>query len=96
MALSTKVNGQAFKLVEASEVPAVHLEKAAKKMRVIMHNDAAQDTSFVDLIVNTVQDNDGIGYYVLSLMGPKSPYSMVFGYRNGAGVFAQIWAIPKS
>ncbi|WP_276814048.1 hypothetical protein [Faecalibaculum rodentium] len=95
MALKTKVNATTYDLAEVKDLPALQLEGAAIKFRVVMNNNAAQDASFVDLVINTYGRDDA-GYYVLSLMGPQSQYRMVFGFRNASGTYAQIWAIPKS
>lgn len=56
---------------------------------------AAQDGAFIDIMfwVDGRNPLPGTRVYVLSLMGPKASKKMIFGYRNGSGVYAQIWAV---
>ncbi len=101
MSHKVKSNGSVKELAELQELEIVEAMAQAVypaglgAVDVKFNASAAQDGSFVDFLfwVNGRNPLPGTGVYVLSLMGPKASNKMIFGYRNGSGVYGQIWAI---
>lgn len=101
MSHRVKSNGTVKELAELSELDAVKViaqvvyTAGLAAVDIKFNASAAQDGAFIDIMfwVYGRSPLPGTGVYVLSLMGPKASHKMIFGYRNGSGVYAQIWAI---
>lgn len=101
MSHRVKSNGTVKDLAELSELEVVKTIAQAVYIAGLNAVDfkfnasAEEDGSFIDIMFWAYGRNPlpGKGVYVLSLMGPKASNKMIFGYRNGSGVYGQIWAI---